>query len=76
MELQSLVFLSPATTFSIMTLSLKDLFATLSTMGLSITTLCIEWHFDEFHFAERRVSFIVIRSVIMLNVVAPAKWLS
>jgi hypothetical protein len=37
-------------------------------MTLSITTLCIECHYTEYHYAECHVSFIVI-----LNVVAPLK---
>ncbi len=47
------------TTFSIMTRSIMGLF-----MILSITTLCISWHY-----AEYRISFIDMLSVVMLNVV-------
>jgi len=46
--------------FSITTLSVKGLFAT-----LSITNLC---HYAECSYAECRVLFVVIMSVVMLNV--------
>ncbi len=46
--------------FSITTLSVKGLFAT-----LSITNLC---HYAEYSYAECRVLFVVIMSDVMLNV--------
>ncbi len=52
------------TTFSIKTLSIKGLFATLSIMTFSITA---HWC----HYAECHILFIVMLSVVMLSVAAP-----
>ncbi len=62
-------------TFSITTLSVNRLLATLSIMTLSIT-----YYYDECHYDECRILVIVMLNVIMLNVVilsvvAP-KWLT
>ncbi len=38
-------------------------------MTLSIATLCIECYFDERHYAEYRISFIVMLNVVMLSVI-------
>ncbi len=54
------------TTFRIMAQSMKGLLATLSIKDTQHKTLLIECHYDEC-----RDFFIVMLSVIMLNVVAP-----
>jgi hypothetical protein len=67
-------------TLSIMTLSLKGLFATLSIIALSVTKLCIVRHFAQSpRYTECRASFLIVLSAIvnvvilsdvLLNVVA------
>ncbi len=60
-----------ATTFSIMTLSTKGLFATISIKTLAIMTLSITTlSHAECHYGECRVLFIDMLNVVMLSVAA------